>query len=208
MFVYIRSEPTLWSVGHYNPDGGFVPESDWPTALEAQQQVHYLNGGKPSDQAPVDQATPATPNGVDLVMAELTRTAAATPARGQPAKRLDPMHRATIVVRYRCPEERAGWYLEDMVAVLAERFDHVLESAGPGLELASSAGLQLEADGKQFVFELAVAVDVENRDGALVLSDRIYGYALEQPGVRGVAVLRLHSTPPGRWQEGREAGPQ
>ena len=45
MYVYIRTEPQLWTVGFYSPDGEWHPESDWSTKEEAAERVHYLNGG-------------------------------------------------------------------------------------------------------------------------------------------------------------------
>jgi len=45
MYVYLESEPGLWTVGYYRPDGEFVPESDHHSKGSAQRQVHYLNGG-------------------------------------------------------------------------------------------------------------------------------------------------------------------
>ena len=44
-YVYIESERGLWTVGHYAPDGKWIPESDHPTSGEAAERVHYLNGG-------------------------------------------------------------------------------------------------------------------------------------------------------------------
>ena len=44
MYVYIKSEPSLWTVGFYNPQGKWIPESDYDNAEEAAQRVHYLNG--------------------------------------------------------------------------------------------------------------------------------------------------------------------
>lgn len=44
MYVYIQSEPTLWTVGFYRPDGTFVPESDHDNPAKAAERVHYLNG--------------------------------------------------------------------------------------------------------------------------------------------------------------------
>lgn len=44
-WVYLRTEPCLWTVGHYGPDGKFVPESDHDSPEEAAKRVHYLNGG-------------------------------------------------------------------------------------------------------------------------------------------------------------------
>lgn len=45
MWVYIKSEPQLYTVGFYSPNGKWQPESDWGTQAEAAQRVHYLNGG-------------------------------------------------------------------------------------------------------------------------------------------------------------------
>ncbi len=44
-YLYIKSEPQLWTVGFYKPDGKFEPESDWPSSDKAAERVHYLNGG-------------------------------------------------------------------------------------------------------------------------------------------------------------------
>jgi len=45
MWVYINSEPELWTVGFYSPDGKWHPDSDWGTREEAAARAHYLNGG-------------------------------------------------------------------------------------------------------------------------------------------------------------------
>jgi len=47
MYVYIMSEPGLWTVGFYDPQGKFHPESDHSSTDEARARVHYLNGGSP-----------------------------------------------------------------------------------------------------------------------------------------------------------------
>lgn len=44
-YVYIPSEPGLFTVGHYDPLGGFLSESDHGTTDLASARVHYLNGG-------------------------------------------------------------------------------------------------------------------------------------------------------------------
>jgi len=46
MYVYIKSETFLWTVGFYQPDGTWVAESDHDTREKAAERVHYLNGGK------------------------------------------------------------------------------------------------------------------------------------------------------------------
>ena len=45
MYVYKQSEPQLWTVGYYDPDGKWIPESDHENTKEAAKRVHYLNGG-------------------------------------------------------------------------------------------------------------------------------------------------------------------
>ena len=50
MYVYIKSEPQLWTVGFYAPNGECIPESDYECRDDAAERVHWLNGGgKPSD---------------------------------------------------------------------------------------------------------------------------------------------------------------
>lgn len=44
MYVYIQSEPGLYTVGFYDPDGQWQPESDWNTRAEAASRVAWLNG--------------------------------------------------------------------------------------------------------------------------------------------------------------------
>lgn len=44
-YVYIRSEPGLFTVGFYRPDGEFETDSDHTEQNAARERVHYLNGG-------------------------------------------------------------------------------------------------------------------------------------------------------------------
>lgn len=44
-WVYQQSEPTLWTVGYYSPNGKWHPETDHGSKKEAAQRVHWLNGG-------------------------------------------------------------------------------------------------------------------------------------------------------------------
>ena len=45
-YVYIRSEPGLWTVGFYAPDGKWHTDSDHGNREEAARRVAYLNGGQ------------------------------------------------------------------------------------------------------------------------------------------------------------------
>ena len=44
MYVYINSEPCLWTVGFYDPNGKWHAESDHETKEEAANRVAFLNG--------------------------------------------------------------------------------------------------------------------------------------------------------------------
>jgi hypothetical protein len=44
-YVYIRSEPGLLTVGHYDPTGKWHPDSDYDSRDEAAARVTLLNGG-------------------------------------------------------------------------------------------------------------------------------------------------------------------
>jgi len=48
-YVYIKSEPGLWTVGFYDPSGKWQPESDHVHRDAAAERVHYLNGGNDGD---------------------------------------------------------------------------------------------------------------------------------------------------------------
>jgi hypothetical protein len=45
-WVYMRTEPQLWTVGFYTPDGVWKTDSDHDVRDEAAKRVHYLNGGR------------------------------------------------------------------------------------------------------------------------------------------------------------------
>ena len=47
MWVYIQSEPNLFTVGFYSPDGMWHADSDYPVQEWAANRVHWLNGGNP-----------------------------------------------------------------------------------------------------------------------------------------------------------------
>lgn len=45
MYVYIQSEPGLYTVGFYDPNGKWHSDSDHDNKVDAADRVHYLNGG-------------------------------------------------------------------------------------------------------------------------------------------------------------------
>ena len=45
-YVYIKSEPGLWTVGFYDPDGKWIPESDHDSTDSASKRVAWLNGNR------------------------------------------------------------------------------------------------------------------------------------------------------------------
>lgn len=48
-YVYIRSEPGLWTVGFYDPKGKFLAENHHKKQEDAANRVHFLNGGDACD---------------------------------------------------------------------------------------------------------------------------------------------------------------
>lgn len=58
MWVYIRSEPSLWTVGFYQPDGEWVSESDHDSPDDAAERCAWLNGNRHSSER---QAVPVNP---------------------------------------------------------------------------------------------------------------------------------------------------
>jgi len=46
VWVYVRSESYLYTVGFYAPDGNWHSDSDHDSKKKAADRVHYLNGGE------------------------------------------------------------------------------------------------------------------------------------------------------------------
>jgi len=44
MWVYLKTESNLYTVGFYGPDGSFNTDSDHETRESAAIRVNYLNG--------------------------------------------------------------------------------------------------------------------------------------------------------------------
>lgn len=44
MYVYVMSEPGLWTVGFYDPAGKWHAESDFNDRDDAAKRVAWLNG--------------------------------------------------------------------------------------------------------------------------------------------------------------------
>lgn len=56
MYVYIQSEPLLWTVGFYSPDGNWHPESDHSNRAEAAERTAWLNGSRPTLPTSIQEA--------------------------------------------------------------------------------------------------------------------------------------------------------
>ena len=48
MYVYVKSEPGLFTVGFYDPQDKWQPESDHDSAEKAAARVAWLNGSRPT----------------------------------------------------------------------------------------------------------------------------------------------------------------
>jgi hypothetical protein len=58
-FVYIKSEPNLWTVGFYDPAGKFQPDSDHDTKQAAAHRVCELNGAYEVPESKLREAAKA-----------------------------------------------------------------------------------------------------------------------------------------------------
>jgi hypothetical protein len=45
-WVYVCSEPGVWTVGHYDPNGEWHSDSDHGNRQDAATRCNYLNGGR------------------------------------------------------------------------------------------------------------------------------------------------------------------
>ena len=55
-YVYIQSEPTLWTVGFYDPKGEWHPDSDHEDREKAAERTAWLNGSRPTMPEHIIQA--------------------------------------------------------------------------------------------------------------------------------------------------------
>lgn len=46
MWVYLRTEPMLFTVGFFDPDGKFHTDSDWYQQEDAAKRCAWLNGSQ------------------------------------------------------------------------------------------------------------------------------------------------------------------
>jgi len=44
-WIYQQTEPGVYTVGFYSPDGEWHTDSDQVSPQKAAERVHYLNGG-------------------------------------------------------------------------------------------------------------------------------------------------------------------
>jgi hypothetical protein len=55
-YVYINSEPGLWTVGFYDPSDNWQPESDHESREQAAKRVAWLNGSSRGLPEHINQA--------------------------------------------------------------------------------------------------------------------------------------------------------
>lgn len=92
-FVYKRTEPGLWTVGHYGFGGKWEPESDHGSEREASERAAYLNGAPDTSDCQCARWTAAiarvaTLQSIDIDMRQghdVTRQIEAHAARGDSA---------------------------------------------------------------------------------------------------------------------------
>ncbi len=68
-YVYQRAEAELWTVGFYEPKGGWVSESDHEVREAAAVRCHWLNGGN-STKATAEYLEPLVTTGGMAISAD------------------------------------------------------------------------------------------------------------------------------------------
>lgn len=63
MYVYESFEEGLYTVGHYDPNGNFKPESDHENKDDAARRVAWLNGNRDAELIYKRCTTPPKPRG-------------------------------------------------------------------------------------------------------------------------------------------------
>lgn len=53
MYVYIQSQPGIYTVGFYSPDGKWHPDTDHEDREKAAERVAWLNGGQSPHDSPM-----------------------------------------------------------------------------------------------------------------------------------------------------------
>ncbi len=56
MYVYLRSEPQLWTVGYYDGKQKWIPESDHSSSDDAAERVAWLNGDGDAYAFPISRS--------------------------------------------------------------------------------------------------------------------------------------------------------
>ena len=59
MYVYLETEPGVYTVGHYAPSSVWIPESDYDTVAAAVARLRELNGAA-VETAPKRKTPPVT----------------------------------------------------------------------------------------------------------------------------------------------------
>ncbi len=54
MYVYVQSEPGLWTVGFYDPSGRWHADSDYDNRSDAAARVAWLNGSGKQEETSTD----------------------------------------------------------------------------------------------------------------------------------------------------------
>lgn len=49
MYVILKSEPMLWTVGFYDPQGKWYPHEDFDNVRDAEKKCAYLNGRRENE---------------------------------------------------------------------------------------------------------------------------------------------------------------
>lgn len=135
-YVYIHSESNLHTVGFYDPEGNWQPESDHSEQEKAAERAHFLNGGNNVLVGQVAELVKAN--------AELQRRLA----------EMDTIYRnlSEALEKRRKNEERLGVAHSELLAAVLQRYPNGTDIPGTthkfALEFIKSAGMPIKEEPK------------------------------------------------------------
>lgn len=83
MFTYVQSEPALWTVGFFRPDGKWLPSKDFDKEEDAIAYMRFLNGAP--DSSTPGPVTPPSSASSSSNGGQAEHFATAGKKEGQPA---------------------------------------------------------------------------------------------------------------------------
>jgi hypothetical protein len=123
MLVYRESETGTWEIGFHDPAGDWAPQTSWDTRDDAEQHLHYLNGGVHTPLAMFDVIARRIARGFAAIEAELDPRA---PEHDAAFLTLEDAAQAVAAGLFAAGEDQEGkraWFMSEALPIRAETAD-------------------------------------------------------------------------------------